>query len=76
MYKNIPNTFKASAIEEDKLLRLESLSPAGATARVGFPCSFVESLRLHRQSFTLVNQVVQFFPPLQNCLNCTVLKNN
>ena len=77
VYKNIPATVKAfstSALEEGKLLRLEYLSPACATARIGFPRGFVESLGLHRQRLALVHQVIQFLPPFQHCLNCTVLK--
>ena len=59
-----------------KLLWLEGLTPACSTAGICFPRCLVESLGLHGQGLTLVDQVVKLFPSFKHCLNCIVLERS
>ena len=51
---------------------LDGLSPCGATAAIGLPRCFVESLGLHRQSLTLIHKIIQLLSSLEDGLNRVV----
>ena len=53
-------------------MMVDGLSPCGATAAIGLPRCFVESLGLHRQSLTLIHKIIQLLSPLKDGLNRVV----